>query len=149
MAPDQTANARRIIGRRQTDNSYNILIAPWELPYAPKSWRSDLDFFDEFWAESRFIAEAFRPIFSKPMQIVPPCVNVDAPQQADRRKFGLDAQRFYFFFHSISTRVRNAENPAAIVRAFALAFSDRNDDVGLVFKISWGRGSLSAGSWRT
>ena len=36
MAPDQTANARRIIERRHTENSYNILIAPWELPHAPE-----------------------------------------------------------------------------------------------------------------
>ena len=67
MAANQTANARRIIGQRRIDKSYNILIAPWELPSTPESWRGELNFFDEFWAESRFVADAFRAIFSKPM----------------------------------------------------------------------------------
>lgn len=136
MAANQTANARRIIGRHRTDNSYNILVAPWELPHAPESWRSDLGFFDELWALSGFIAESFRPIFRKPILVVPPCVNLDAPPQPDRQKFGLDAQRLYFFFSFDFNSRPQRKNPAAIVRAFDLAFADRSDDVGLIFKTS-------------
>ena len=136
MAANQTANARRIIGRRHTDNSYNILIAPWELPHAPESWRSDLNFFDEFWANSRFVAEAFRPIFSRPILIVPPCVNVDVPPLPDRQKFGLDAQMYYFYFSFDFNSRPQRKNPAAIVRAFTQAFGDKSDDIGLIFKTS-------------
>ena len=70
------------------------------------------------------------------MQIVPPCVNLDARQQPDRRKLGLDAQRFYFFFSFDFNSRPQRKNPAAIVRAFTQAFGDQSDDVGLIFKTS-------------
>jgi len=136
MAADQTANARRIVGRRLTDSSYNILIPPWELPHAPESWRADLNFFDELWAESRFVADAFRPLFSKRILLVPPCVHLNANPQPDRHAFNLDPHRFYFFFSFDFNSRPQRKNPGAVVRAFELAFGERRDNVGLIFKIS-------------
>ena len=135
MATDQTRNARRIIGPRQFENSYNILIAPWELPRAPDSWRVDLEFFDELWALSSFVADSFRPIFSKQILIVPPCIDLEINIAPDRQKFGLDVDKFYFLFSFDFSSRPNRKNPAAILKAFALAFGQK-DNVGLILKIS-------------
>lgn len=143
MAADQTANARKIIGARHFDNSYNILIAPWELPNVPSSWRGDLGFFDEFWAESRFVADAFRPVFAKPLVIVPPCIDVPDDVRADRRKFGLDPRRFYFHFAFDFNSRPGRKNPGAVLRAFDAAFG-ASDDVGLVIKTSGPRDRFPA-----
>ena len=42
----------------------------------------------------------------------------------------------YFFFSFDFNSRPQRKNPAAIVRAFELAFGGQNDDVGLIFKIS-------------
>jgi glycosyltransferase involved in cell wall biosynthesis len=135
MATDQTRNARRIIGPRQFENSYNILIAPWELPRAPDSWRVDLDLFDELWALSSFVADSFRPIFLKPIMIVPPCIDFEINIAPDRQKLGLDADKFYFLFSFDFNSRPDRKNPAGILKAFALAFGQK-DNVGLILKIS-------------
>jgi glycosyltransferase involved in cell wall biosynthesis len=135
MATAQTANARRIIGARHFENSYNILIAPWELPNVPVSWRQDLDFFHEFWAESRFVADAFRPVFAKPIVVVPPCIDVPAGIAANRQKFGLNPGKFYFHFAFDFSSRPQRKNPGAVLRAFDAAFG-ASDDVGLIIKTS-------------
>ena len=134
MAADQTPNARRIIGGAHTRGRYNILSTFWELSRAPESWRADLEFFDELWVPTGFVAESFRPIFSKPVIIIPPCVTVNEAT-ADRRRFALDPAKFYFMFSFDLNSYPERKNPAALLEAFGRAF-DRRDDVGLILKIS-------------
>lgn len=135
MAADQTKNARRIIGRRHTERSYNILSTFWELQHAPGAWRSDLDFFDELWVPNRFVADSFRPIFSKPLQIIPPCVHLNLDAMPNREKFGLDAERFYFLFSFDRNSYIERKNPSAVVNAFHIAFGKERNDVGLILKV--------------
>jgi len=139
MAADQAPNARRIIGKRHTEKSYNILSTFWELPRAPESWRSDLDFFDELWAPNQFVADAFRPIFSKGIFVVSPCITLDMEIAPNRAKFGLEATKFYFLFHFDFSSYPERKNPLAIVAAFEAAFGDGRDDVGLIFKTAGAR----------
>jgi glycosyltransferase involved in cell wall biosynthesis len=139
MAPDQTKNAREIIGRRHTEKSYNILSTFWELQHAPESWRSDLDFFDELWVPNRFVANSFRQIFSKHILIMPPCVDLGIERAPNRAKFGLDPTKFYFLFSFDRNSYMERKNPLGIANAFASAFSDGRDDVGLIFKLSGSR----------
>jgi glycosyltransferase involved in cell wall biosynthesis len=136
MAPNQTKNARRIIGRRHTEKSYNILSTFWELQHAPESWRSDLDFFDELWAPNHFVANSFRQIFSKRILIMPPCVDVGVDITPNRAKFGLDPTKFYFVFSFDRNSYIERKNPLAVANAFSIAFDDGRDDVGLIFKLS-------------
>jgi len=137
MAADQTNNARRIIGEQHFDRSYNVLVSPWELPRAPEAWRRNLDAFDELWALSEFVANAFRPVFSKPIMVVPPCISLDPNTSPNHRKFGLDGETFYFLFSfDINSRPQR-KNPAAVIRAFDLAFGEpRIGNVGLLLKLS-------------
>ena len=137
MAANQTHNARRIIGEQHFDRSYNVLVSPWELPRAPEAWRRDLGTFDELWALSDFVANAFRPVFPKPIMVVPPCISLDANTLPDRRKFDLDGETFYFLFSFDFSSRPQRKNPAAVVRAFELAFSQpHSDKVGLLLKLS-------------
>ena len=139
MAVDQTRNARRIIGKRHTEKSYNILSTFWELPHAPESARSDLEFFDELWTPSRFVADSFQPIFSKKILIIPPCINLNADIAPSHEKFGFDPKKFYFLFCFDLTSYAERKNPLAVATAFEAAFADGRDDVGLIFKITMTR----------
>ena len=136
MATNQTRNARRIIGHRHFDRSYNILVAPWELPHVPESWREDLNAFDELWALSEFVAEAFRPIFTKPIVIVPPSIDLAENIMPDRHKFGMTVDGFYFLFSFDFSSRPHRKNPIAVLRAFELAFGRKPDNVGLILKLS-------------
>ena len=141
MAPNQTRNARRIIGKRHTEKSYNILSTFWELPRAPESARSELEFFDELWTPNHFVADSFRSVFSKKIFIIPPCVNLDKEITSSRAKFCFDQKRFYFLFSFDLNSYPERKNPLAVARAFEAAFGDGRDDVGLIFKITktWNR----------
>lgn len=135
-AVDQTHNLRRIIGPPHFAQSYSIIVAPWELPRAPEAWRHKVGFFDEMWAQSAFVAAAYRPIFAKPIVIVPPCIDLSSDIVPNRQKFGLDANRFYFLFAFDFNSFPSRKNPEAILNAFHLSFGNRNDDVGLILKTS-------------
>jgi glycosyltransferase involved in cell wall biosynthesis len=139
MAANQTRNARRIIGKWHTEKSYNILSTFWELQRAPESWRSDLDSFDELWTPNHFVANSFRPIFSKPIVIIPPCIHFDPKIAPNRAKFGLDPTKFYFLFSFDRNSYMQRKNPLAVANAFEVAFSDGRNDVGLIFKMSGSR----------
>ena len=136
MAADQTRKARQIIGSRQTQGRYNILNTFWELPKAPQSWRSDLEFFDELWVPNRFVADSFRPIFFKDIFVAPPCINIGVDVVGDRTKFGLDPARFYFLFSFDLNSYPERKNPLAVIKSFQSAFGDSRDDVGLIVKTS-------------
>ena len=101
-----------------------------------KSWRSDLDFFDELWVPNRFVENSFRQIFSKPILIMPPCVDLGVEISPNRAKLGLDPRKFYFLFSFDRNSYMERKNPLGVANAFAIAFSDGRDDVGLIFKVS-------------
>lgn len=134
MAADQTSNARRIIGKRRVNKSYNILSTFWELPHAPDAWRSELENFDELWVPNKFVAHSFRSIFAKQIFIMPPCIDLDTKIAPDRAKFGLDATKYYFLFSFDFNSYPERKNPIAVVNAFKIAFGDKRDDVGLILK---------------
>ena len=139
MAADQTLNARRIIGNRYTEKSYNILSTFWELPLAPKSWQADLEFFDELWVPNQFVADAFRPIFPKHISIIPPCINLDGKLQSRHAKFGIEATKFYFLFYFDFSSHPERKNPQAVITAFEAAFGNGRDDIGLILKSAGAR----------
>jgi glycosyltransferase involved in cell wall biosynthesis len=136
VAPDEATRARRIIGRGHTKNSYNILSTFWELPHAPETWRTALEFFDELWTPNNFVAESFRPIFSKTISVIPPCVNLEIDPPTNRKQFNLDPAKFYFLYSFDLNSYPERKNPLAVAKAFEIAFGNTRDDVGLIFKIN-------------
>ena len=91
-------NVLNSIDGRLLNNSYNVLQTFWELPRAPKAWRWILSSVNEIWAPNKFVADAFRSVFSGPITVIPPVVHVGEGPFPSRHHFGLDANRFYFMF---------------------------------------------------
>jgi glycosyltransferase involved in cell wall biosynthesis len=112
---------------------YQIVSPPWELPHCPRELAPLLDFADEFWAPSRFIAKAFKEATDKPVLHMPPSVNLPPASGKGRKDFGLpgDAFLFLFIFDWLSWPQR--KNPEAAIKAFLRAFP-RRENVGLVIK---------------
>jgi glycosyltransferase involved in cell wall biosynthesis len=134
VAADQMPNVLRSIDGRLLNNSYNVLQTFWELPKAPKAWRGVLGSIDEIWAPNKFVADAFRPVFSGPITLMPPVVDVGEGPFLSRDYFGLDAKRFYFMFSFDYYSSPYRKNPVGAIKAFQRAFSKGNENVGLIVK---------------
>lgn len=134
LAADQLPQLVDYLGPWRLDQSVNVLRTYWELPRAPALWAGGLAAIDEIWAPNAFVAEAFAAIHDGPIHIVPPCVELDFAEPAERTAFGLAPDVFYFIFtfdyHSFPAR----KNPLGLVEAFHAAFPDREARVGLILK---------------
>lgn len=113
--------------------SYNIFRTYWELEAPPKHWGKYLKNIHEIWAPTRFVADAFRKIYSGPITIVPPSINVAINSYYDRNYFGLDQDRFTFLFTFDYNSWPTRKNPQAVLSAFSEAFSG-GENVALVIK---------------
>ncbi len=134
VAADQLPAVRQTIDPRILASSYNVLRTYWELASAPEAWRGLLIGIDEIWAPNAFVAEAFRPIFAGPIQVIPPCVEPVAENLPSRAELGLEPDVYYFLFtfdyHSQAAR----KNPGAVLEAFRTAFPAGTEHVGLILK---------------
>lgn len=134
VAPDQTPYVEQALAPTMFASSYNILRTYWELPDAPQAWRPFLARIDEIWVPNAFVADAFRDIFPRKIAIVPTAVDATIKARADRAEFGLEAERFYFLFSFDYFSSPYRKNPLAAAQAFAAAFPDPSEKVGLVIK---------------
>ena len=134
VAADQMPNVLNSIDGRLLNNSYNVLQTFWELPRAPRAWRWILSSVDELWAPNKFVANAFRPVFSGPITVIPPVVHVGEGPFPSRHHFGLDANRFYFMFSFDYFSSPYRKNPIGAIEAFHRGFSKGTENVGLVIK---------------
>jgi glycosyltransferase involved in cell wall biosynthesis len=135
MAADQVEAAFRELGRWKYSQSYNILRTYWELDKVPPHWTSMLRRIDEIWVPNLFVASAFRDVFSGPIHVIPPAVDVDKKGDFARDHFGLDADKFYFMFSFDYLSYTARKNPLGVIRAFQAAFPTSGScNVGLVIK---------------
>jgi glycosyltransferase involved in cell wall biosynthesis len=134
VATDQIPIVFRSSLGRTLAGSYNILRTYWELPEAPKCWRGYLTKINEIWVPNDFVANAFRSIFSGPIQIVPTTVDVTIGKASDRSAFGMDEDRFYFLYSFDYFSSPYRKNPLGLLRAFQQAFGSHAEKVGLVIK---------------
>lgn len=133
-AADQLPLVLNTLGSERTQASYNILRTYWELPAAPEQWRQVLEDVDEIWAPNSFVADAFRPIFTRPISIVPPCVEAPTPAPLERASLGLRDGIFYFLFTFDYFSFPARKNPIGVLRAFQAAFPKGDERVGLIIK---------------
>lgn len=134
VAADQMPNVLNSIDGRLLNYSYNVLLTFWELPRAPEAWRCILTSIDEIWAPNNFVADAFRPVFSGPITLIPPVVHVGEGPFPSRHHFGMDAKRFYFIFSFDYYSFPYRKNPVGVIEAFHRAFPKGNENVGLIIK---------------
>ncbi len=107
----------------------------WELDALPADWRAHLDWPDEVWAPTTFLADTFRRHTSKPVELLLPGVEVPAFAPLPRSHFGLPADRFLVLFSFDMLSVMARKNPLAVVAAFRQAFR-ADDRVHLCIKVS-------------
>ena len=118
------------------DYRYNIGAWAWELETLPKSWLPIIDFVDELWVFSEFIANAVRKETDKPVTVIPYGISVPTDKTLSRKDFKLPDDKFLILamFDSCSTISR--KNPAGAIRAFGKAFDIHDKNVHLVIKIN-------------
>ncbi len=141
-AADQLPHALDHLGKARLKGSYNILRTYWELPTAPEQWRTFLATIDEIWAPNAFVADAFRPIFPRPIVIVPPTVEDGNQLPLSRSTLGLSDGIFYFLFTFDYFSFPARKNPLAVLRAFQLAFPHGDERVGLIIKSTGSQGQF-------
>lgn len=104
----------------------------WELEHIPSDWRVASRLVDEVWAQSDFVARAFKGASGR-VAVMPFVVDPAPTCMFDRRHFGIGEDRYVFLmtFDYLSHVAR--KNPEAVVRAFKAEFGD-DPSVLLVIK---------------
>lgn len=124
------------IGRRNTRNKRIIGYLAWELPDLPPIWRKGLQFLDELWVPSRFVAEAVVPHTDKLVRIVPHPVAVPRIPSREHLVFHRPENTFVVLTAFNMASGFRRKNPLAAVRAFKAAFGASRDCL-LVLKIEY------------
>ena len=94
----------------------------WESNLLPPELVAQIDYFDELWAGSNYVADALRQYTDLPIRVFPLPVRVpDDEPPPDREQLGLpDGYLFMFSFDFNSTVER--KNPEGVIEAFRRAF---------------------------
>jgi glycosyltransferase involved in cell wall biosynthesis len=122
-------------GRRLIDSkTYKVGAWPWELPQWPTAFSRVHQFVDEIWAQSRFVQTAFSKLGDTPVHHMPMAVDIPAPTQRVRDRFGLPENDYLFYLMFDGNSWLTRKNPLAGVQAFQQAFDASVGGVGLVIK---------------
>jgi glycosyltransferase involved in cell wall biosynthesis/SAM-dependent methyltransferase len=110
--------------REMLRGRYSAGVWFWETSRLPRTLRPALDFIDEVWVASPFVAEAIAEETAKPVLTFPLPVLVPEPPPLTRADLGLseDAFVFLFVFDFFSTLER--KNPLGLIEAFKRAFPE-------------------------
>lgn len=109
----------------------------WELERAPALWAQRARAYQEIWAPTRFIRDAFAASFDVPVRTMTPGLALAPFQPRPRSYFGLPETPFIVLFSFDMCSVMERKNPLAVVRAFRRAFR-HGEDALLVLKVSRG-----------
>lgn len=134
--PDQWREAAYPFGLQAFDQHYNVGIWLWELETIPGRWRPILEYVDELWAPSEFIAKALRKETDKPVTVIPYGIDVPCDRTVTRCSLGLPEDKFCVLVMYDSNSYASRKNPAAAIRAYAKAFGGHSVAVHLVIKIN-------------
>jgi glycosyltransferase involved in cell wall biosynthesis len=128
--------AYRRAGLHPRSGVYRVAGWLWELDTFPPEAARQLDFVDEIWAPSRFVAAGAQKVAGGlPIRVIPPSVPTPMAPPNPRARFGIDPNVFVVLFTFDAGSVFERKNPFALVRAVRAAF--RSDDrVELVMKVS-------------
>jgi glycosyltransferase involved in cell wall biosynthesis len=109
----------------------------WELDEVPADWRAKMQWPDEVWAPTRFLADAFRKVVDVPVIPMLPGLELPPVVARPRSYFGLPEGKTLFLFSFDMSSVIARKNPHAVIDAFRRAFT-RDDAAHLVIKVSRG-----------
>ncbi|MGF6871716.1 glycosyltransferase involved in cell wall biosynthesis [Paraburkholderia sp. MM5477-R1] len=122
-------------GRKLIDApTHKIGAWPWELPHWPGAFGKVHQMVDEIWAQSKFVQSVYSRLGDTPVYRMPMAVDVPAPLDPERARFGLPSNEFLFYLMFDGNSWLSRKNPLAGVQAFKQAFGDSSPGVGLVIK---------------
>ncbi|MGF6443424.1 glycosyltransferase family 4 protein [Paraburkholderia youngii] len=122
-------------GRKLIDApTHKIGAWPWELPHWPNAFGNVHQMVDEIWAQSRFVQSVYSRLGNTPVYQMPMAVEVPAPLEPKRERFGLPTNEFLFYLMFDGNSWLSRKNPLAGVQAFKQAFGNSSPGVGLVIK---------------
>jgi glycosyltransferase involved in cell wall biosynthesis len=134
--PDQWEEACGMFPRDQFNGHYNIGVWLWELEQIPDRWIPIIDYVDEVWTPSEFIAGAMRKATDKPVTVIPYGMETPYDETLTRADFGLSDDDFLVLTMYDSNSYASRKNPGAAIDAFREAYGDNPEKVKLVIKIS-------------
>lgn len=137
--------AYRYLGRDFFQGRYNIGYWAWELSKCPDDWLMPIEMMDEIWAPSEFIQTVFAAKTSKPVKLMPECVELPDFKSRPRSYFGLDEKSYIFVFAFDAFSYLDRKNPEAVLDAFEQAFPLGTESVTLVIKVM--NGSNQKPAW--
>jgi len=115
---------------------YNIGSWAWELSKCPAEFDIAFSMVSEVWSISEFVTESLKTRAPVPVITMPHAVTVPDldPSHYTKGYYGLPEDEFIFFFTFDSASYLDRKNPVAVVRAFKLAFPNRNENAHLLLK---------------
>ena len=139
VQPEPFFPTARERARLATEGSrpYTIGLWYWEIDEIPESWDGSARMCDELWTATRFVGDALRARYDRPVREIMPALTLRPAEPLPRQRFGLPEDAFVFLFTFHMTSVMERKNPLGLIRAFDTAFHGRSD-VHLVVKTSFG-----------
>ena len=134
--PDQWQEACGMFPRSHFDGHWNIGVWLWELETIPDAWIPMIDYVDEIWTPSGFIAGAVRKVTEKPVTVIPYCMETPYEEALTRADFGLNEDDFLVLAMFDSNSYSSRKNPGAAIAAFREAYGEKPEKVKLVIQIS-------------
>jgi glycosyltransferase involved in cell wall biosynthesis len=122
-------------GLHPRPGTHRVAIWWWEMETIPERWHDRGEGVDEIWAPTRFIADAMRTTFRKPVYTMNPGISLTPFTPLPKRDFGLDDSRFTIgFVFDMNSRMQR-KNPLGLIESFRRAFHP-SEAVQLVLKVS-------------
>lgn len=136
---DETPRALTLLPVAGTEGGVRIGYWFWELSHFPLALADSFSYLNEIWAPTRFCEKSYEAIATIPVRYVPPCVPAPRPEGVDRARFGLEPDRFYFFFCFDVLSVPERKNPFAAIEAIRRLAKVATRPVGLLLKVTRAR----------
>ena len=134
--PDQWQEAVGMFPRKQFDGHYNIGVFLWELETIPDHWLPILEYVNEVWTPSEFVAKAIRKETKKPVTVIPYGISTPYDEKVTRTSFGIEEEDFTVLMMYDSNSYASRKNPGAALRAFREAFGEHPEHIKLIIKIN-------------
>ncbi|HVF78638.1 MAG TPA: glycosyltransferase family 4 protein [Solirubrobacteraceae bacterium] len=132
--PDAMTGARDELGAGAFEGRHVIGMWWWEVAAVHGRCMRAFDLVDEVWAGSRFVADVFAAVAPVPVVHVPMPVPEPIISAAGRDTLGLPRHGFLFGLVYDYASIAARKNPLGLIEAFARAFGDEEEEVGLVLK---------------
>ena len=133
--PNELGAAYTKLDKKVWEYHYNIGFWLWELEEFPEEWTPCFNLFHEIWTPSEFISEALRKKTKKPVKTMPYYVTAEVDKSVGREFFSLPKDKFLFLMMYDSASITERKNPMDVIKAFKMAFSPQDTNVGLVIKL--------------